>query len=427
MVMVDDADVRRRLDGLAADMAGRGVLRSAEWRQAFGEVRRHVFVPRYWHDEEPGAYPARWRMVDNATRDHDQWMRAVYSDRTLATELTGVAVDDGHRMHPQVTSSSTMPSLVVAMLEELDVTDDMRVLEIGTGTGYNAALLCERLGDIHVTSIDLNAELVVLAAARLMEHGYRPYLVTGDGAEGVPERAPYDRLVATCGLDHIPPEWIRQTVDGGKILTNLRGPFNAHALISLTVLDGTASGRFLAQDGGFMPRRTDPLRPYDYSLSTDYRSSDLQPVTGHTTLNPQDLFTRPTWGLLAQTLLHDVHYRPVYLDENTEDSENPKNIGTELASPDGSWARISHALDHNGYQTEQLGPRRMWDELEVLHHTWTALGRPGHERIGLTITANVDDDPGAAPTLWLDKPDNEIIEVNQLLAPIRAPGPSGGD
>jgi hypothetical protein len=90
VITVDDADVQRRLDQLANQLVERGELRSPEWRQAFRTVRRHVFVPRYWHDEEPGAFPARWRMVDNATRDHHEWLDALYSNRTLATDLTGL-------------------------------------------------------------------------------------------------------------------------------------------------------------------------------------------------------------------------------------------------------------------------------------------------------------------------------------------------
>ncbi len=172
MVTVDEHEVVRRLEELAEELTVSGDLCNPEWRRAFLAVRRHVFVPRYWHDEEPGAFPARWRMVDNATRDHQEWLDAVYSNRTLATELTGTPALAGGGMHPQVTSSTTMPGLVMAMLEDLDVADGMRVLEIGTGTGYNAALLCERLGDVNVTSIDFDPELVALADVRLAHHGY---------------------------------------------------------------------------------------------------------------------------------------------------------------------------------------------------------------------------------------------------------------
>jgi protein-L-isoaspartate O-methyltransferase len=69
------------------------------------------------------------------------------------------------------TSSSTLPSLVLEMLEELDVAEGHRVLEIGTGSGYNAALLCQRLGSELVTSVDIDPELVDLARERLAANG----------------------------------------------------------------------------------------------------------------------------------------------------------------------------------------------------------------------------------------------------------------
>lgn len=89
-------------------------------------------------------------MIDCANRDHNEWIEAVYSIRTLATDLNGVPSRDGTSMHPQVTSSTTRPGLVMAMLEDL-VSDGMRVLEVGTEPATTAALLCQRLGETNVT------------------------------------------------------------------------------------------------------------------------------------------------------------------------------------------------------------------------------------------------------------------------------------
>lgn len=395
MVTVDEHEVVRRLEALAAGLTDSGDLRSPEWRQAFLAVRRHVFVPRYWHDEEPGAFPARWRMVDNATRDHREWLDAVYSNRTLATELTGSPALVGGGMHPQVTSSTTMPGLVMAMLEDLEVADGMRVLEIGTGTGYNAALLCERLGDDNVTSIDVDPELVALAGVRLADHGYRPHLVAGDGAAGVPERAPFDRIIATCGLARIPRRWIEQSCEGGKIMANVLGPFNPYALILLTVNDGSASGKFLRQSGGFMPLRTDPTRAFDYTV--DIRRKATGTTDGHSRLDPRQAYNDQTWGILAQTYLQGMACRRIYVDDD-------EHLGTELATPDGlSWAVIHHTPDSNGHPTQQAGPRRLWDELEQVHERWTALDHPAYHRFGLTLDRN------SHAFLWLDHPDSHHI------------------
>ncbi len=407
MALVDDDDVVKRLATLADEVSDAGKLRSPQWRQAFLAVRRHVFVPRFWHDEESGTFPARWRMVDGATRDHLEWLDAVYSDRTLATDLTAAPGDEGW-MHPQVTSSTTMPGLMLAMLEDLDVTDGMRILEIGTGAGYTAALLCERLGDTHVTTIDIDPELVALATLRLADHGYRPTVVCGDGAQGVPSAAPFDRIIATCGIDHIPPAWIDQCRDGAKILANLRGPFDAWPLVLLTVENGTASGTFLSRSGAFMPRRTDPTEPFDYRTTIHTRR--VEPARTHSLLDPALASSHRGWGQLAQQHLRGMTCQQVY----APDSEG---LITQIATPDGSsWAFAHHTADRNqGHLVEQEGPRRLWDKLETLHEQWTLLGSPSLERFGLTINR------GSPPVLWLDHPDSGHLWPSDEPQVVEAP------
>src|SRR5207248_8077907 len=90
------------------------------------------------------------------------WLDEIYSDTVLTIRVVGSTV----------TSTSSMPSLMWAMLDALEVEPGHRVLEIGTGSGYNAALLSERLGDELVTSVDVDGELVELARARLAQAGY---------------------------------------------------------------------------------------------------------------------------------------------------------------------------------------------------------------------------------------------------------------
>src|SRR5262249_61868423 len=108
-------------------------------------------------------------------------------------------------------SSSTAPGLMVRMLEALDVHDGHRVLEIGTGTGYNAALLAARLGDTQVFSVELRPDLTEAARQRLADTGYHPPLVTRDGGEGLAEHAPYDRIIATCAVPAVPPPGLAPT------------------------------------------------------------------------------------------------------------------------------------------------------------------------------------------------------------------------
>jgi protein-L-isoaspartate(D-aspartate) O-methyltransferase len=212
------------------------------WRAAFEAVPRHLFVPSYYVGVV-GGYERRWGHSPDP-RARETWLRGAYEDVPLATRLR----------EGELLSSSSQPSLMAAMLTELRVADGHRVLEIGTGTGYNAALLAHRLGDDRlVTTVDLDPEITEAAVRHLAAAGYRPVVVTGDGARGVPGRAPYDRIIATCTLNRVPRAWLAQCRPGARVLT----PF-ATGLLALTVRDaGHAEGRFLPTPAYFVPLRGD--------------------------------------------------------------------------------------------------------------------------------------------------------------------------
>jgi predicted RNA methylase len=105
-----------------------------------------------------------------------EWLDAVYSDTALTTQLG--QTDPGNTLRPLTVpaSSSTKPTLMARMLADLHTHPGHRVLEIGTGTGYNAALLCHRLGDRNVCSIDIHPALIHAAHTRLASLGHHPHL-----------------------------------------------------------------------------------------------------------------------------------------------------------------------------------------------------------------------------------------------------------
>ncbi|WP_030688029.1 methyltransferase domain-containing protein [Streptomyces sp. NRRL B-1347] len=211
------------------------------WREAFDAVPRHVFVP-YYYVSLAGGYERLWGEDPDPVR-RARWLRGAYADAPLATR-----VRDG-----DLVSSSSQPSLMAKMLVELQVGDagPCDVLEIGAGTGYNAALLAHRLGDGHVTTVDLDPEITESARRHLAVAGYRPTVVTGDGAAGCARRAPYDRIIATCTLSSVPRPWLGQCRPGALVLAPL-----ATGLIALRVRDAThAEGRFLHTPAYFVPLR----------------------------------------------------------------------------------------------------------------------------------------------------------------------------
>ncbi|HVW43504.1 MAG TPA: methyltransferase domain-containing protein [Amycolatopsis sp.] len=360
-----------------------GAVTDPAWADAFRQVPRHVFVPRFFVSDAGG-----WAAVDQSDPG---WLAAVYSDRVLVTQL-----DDNpgmwhvaRRIGPVrgvATSSSSMPSIMAIMLDELSATGGHRVLEVGTGTGYNAALLCHRLGSANVSTVDIDARLVRKARARLAVCGYYPVCETWDGARGFAENAPYDRILCTCSVSSIPPAWLEQTVPGGVIVTTLNRPLGAGLVRIVAGRGATGFGRVLSRDGRFMPLRAHRLADARRLLATvsvngsKPRETDL-PV--REVLNPASGFE-----FFAGLALPQV--TPVF------DPACPAT--TYLLHPDGSWAR--HEPGEGADHITQGGPRPLWDLLEGAYADWYALGEPTRERFGMTVTA-------AGQWLWLDEPDGE--------------------
>ncbi|MGH3828808.1 MAG: protein-L-isoaspartate(D-aspartate) O-methyltransferase, partial [Pseudonocardiaceae bacterium] len=151
---VDSNETRVLRREMVTALTNAGTLTDDRWRRAFLAVPRHMLVPAY--------YQASEHIVGET--DRERWLRLVYSDTTLITQ----------RRPDAVTSSGTMPSLVAMMVQALEVEDGHRVLQVATGTGYTAALLCERLGSAQVTSIDVDPDLTSAARDRLRSCGYTP-------------------------------------------------------------------------------------------------------------------------------------------------------------------------------------------------------------------------------------------------------------
>ncbi|MCW2914403.1 MAG: Protein-L-isoaspartate(D-aspartate) O-methyltransferase [Actinomycetia bacterium] len=367
MIEVEEDQERDLRRALVAKLTEDGSLRDPRWIAAFQAVPRHVFVPRFLLDR---THTNTYEPVDATDpAQHREWLERVYSDEPLVTRVDGMFS----------VSSSSQPSLMADMLETLQITGAERVLEIGTGTGYNSALLCEGLGtDDQVFSVDIDADLVEAARGHLDGLGYRPTLATLDGAEGYPDGAPYDRIIATCSLPRVPVEWIAQTAEGGLILVNLYRDLGGGALALLRVEDGQASGHFMPYFGGFMPTCTIERIPGSELLATHrtHEDADRDGVERATAMS-EDLLKDDTFGMVA-ALRVDAQ-RLGLLPEG-----EPEQFW--LLGRDGSWA-YQTTDKGGGLIAVQGGPIELWDQLEAAYDDWTALGRPAREEYGLTVTA----------------------------------------
>ncbi|MGH3864501.1 methyltransferase domain-containing protein [Actinokineospora sp.] len=368
---------------LAARLAQAGDLSDARWIEAFSATPRHLFVPRFRLGTDGPEYAA-----DDV--DQAEWLAEAYSDKPLTTQSKphpdGLTTVDGLPFLIP-TSSSTGPGLMARMLEMLDVRDRHRILEIGTGTGYNAALLCHRVGSDSVVSVELDPTLVDLARHRLSSLGCRPALVVGDGALGVADHGPYDRIIATAAVADIPAAWIDQLAENGKVVANLRGELSTGAVCVLARSEGSSelTGRFAPLEGHFMwsrPSVDNPLRPHQSPPS--HRGSLV--FHGRTALNPADLIGDDDFRFLLQLQLSGAESFYAIGDTAT------------LLTSDGSRAEVGMLEADGRRPVVQYGSRRIWDTVEATAALRRDLGNPALDRYGVTASKS-------ARFVWLDSPD----------------------
>lgn len=311
--------------------------------------------------------------------DPDRWDALCASDEAIVTQVDdGTPALDGRGAHPS--SSSSAPPLIAAMLDHLDLTGSETVLEIGAGTGWNAALLADRLGSGNVTTIECDPTLADHARTRLAQAGYGEVaVVTGDGSQGHPRRAPYDRVIATAAVHEIPYAWVEQTRPGGLIVAPFTPTLSGGGRLAvLRVTDGAATGH-LADTAAFMflrQQRPEPVWWGDDEARGDY----TEHVRGQAP-------AAEVWAAEAASFGVGV-LMPGCVQGRTVSPDGTMTL--RVSDPaTGSWASCTEL--GAGYQIRQHGPRLLWTDLEATHAYWTSQGRPDHTRFRLTVTSDGQD------------------------------------
>lgn len=196
---MDDAEARRARRRLVDELRRRGRLHSTRVVEAMATVPRHDFVPA-------------------AVRD------SAYEDRPL---------DIGRE---QVV---TAPHLVAGMTELLELQPGQSVLEIGTGSGYHAAVMAEVVGPENVITVERFPDLAGAARAALARAGYGDVaVVVGDGSRGLPGHPPFDRLSVASVAPAIPRTLVDQLAEGGRLVIPLGPRDGPHELVLATKRDG---------------------------------------------------------------------------------------------------------------------------------------------------------------------------------------------
>jgi protein-L-isoaspartate(D-aspartate) O-methyltransferase len=194
---------KRRLQMVEQDIQGRGV-KDALVLKAMRRVQRHLFV------------------------EESLWPRA-YNDYPLP-------IGGGQTI--------SQPYVVALMTEALGLRGSERVLEVGTGSGYQAAVLAEIVKEVF--TIEIRPELYANARDRLQKLGYRNvHVKQGDGYLGWPEHAPFDAIIVTASPDHIPPPLLAQLKEGGRLIIPLGSTVYYQNLTLVTKRQGKLETREL--------------------------------------------------------------------------------------------------------------------------------------------------------------------------------------
>jgi protein-L-isoaspartate(D-aspartate) O-methyltransferase len=194
---------KRRLQMVEQDIQGRGV-KDALVLKAMRRVQRHLFVEEsLW----PGAY--------------NDYPLPIGGGQTIS-----------------------QPYVVALMTEALGLRGSERVLEVGTGSGYQAAVLAEIVKEVF--TIEIRPELYANARDRLQKLGYRNvHVKQGDGYLGWPEHAPFDAIIVTASPDHIPPPLLAQLKEGGRLIIPLGSTVYYQNLTLVTKRQGKLETREL--------------------------------------------------------------------------------------------------------------------------------------------------------------------------------------
>lgn len=196
----DFTKLKKARERLVADYIENKGIKEPGVLSAMREVQRHSFVP-------------------------DDLESSAYADRPLP-------IGEGQTI--------SQPYVVALMTEILHLTNQHRVLEIGTGSGYQAAVLARIAKDVY--SIEIKQKLYKKATEVLESLGYKNVKTRhGDGYFGWPEAAPFDAIMITAAVDHIPPPLIKQLKDGGRLTLPLGNPFSYQNLVLVTKQGGDVS------------------------------------------------------------------------------------------------------------------------------------------------------------------------------------------
>jgi protein-L-isoaspartate(D-aspartate) O-methyltransferase len=355
-----------------------GALKTPAVAQAFLRIPREAFVPCFYEQETAGPTTA-WKLVCADDIRREDYLAAVYRNQSLVTKL-----DEGRRP----VSSSSQPAVMARMLEVLDVQPGQRVLEIGTGSGYNAALLATLTGEAsRVVTVERDAELAATAGEALERVlGPGVTVIVGDGVTGWPRGASYDRIIATASAPTLPMAWVEQLHPNGKLVMDLQGTL-ASGFLVVEKSATEVSGHFLPEPLHFMPLETETITMPQTKLAS------LLQQGCQATFTPEDDAVFPD-ALFDPAFRWFVQWR-ILGCQVSKRKQTQRDTGAVIHSilviepKSRALARFQRQQEEDKWRGEVYGSVQFWQELQQAYETFHALEEPGQQQYRLIVEEEV--------------------------------------
>ncbi|GAA2720207.1 MULTISPECIES: methyltransferase domain-containing protein [Streptomyces] len=224
--VTQEAEAAQARQAMVRRLEEQGVLSDPLLREALLAVPREVLLPRAYVRRDAGyPEPVVLELLDGVhPEDRKEWLELIYSGASVLAQRNGEALEGqvrGRVKGGRITSQTSVVSMTVQMLQDLRLCPGLSYLELGAGPGYSTALAARVLGAGRVTAVERDAEMAFAAARRLAALGLEADVVAGDGLDGHPERAPYERIAFTFSVPYLPVKVVEQLAEDGLLLAHL--------------------------------------------------------------------------------------------------------------------------------------------------------------------------------------------------------------
>ncbi|WP_327359965.1 protein-L-isoaspartate O-methyltransferase [Streptomyces sp. NBC_01296] len=344
-------------------------------RDALLALRRELLIRQaYVRRSAPDELPPRWELLDWARPDdRDELCHLLHRGDSVPVQHAGEPIlgrIPGVRSGGTMTAMSSTMGMTSGLLDALDLRPGQRVLDVGSGAGVTAGVMCFVCGDEGVVTLDVDRHVSEAMRAHLAVLGYRPTVVTGDGRVGWPARAAYDRIFVSFAVPSIPTALVDQLAPGGLALMTVAT--SSPSWPGLAVITKSSMGQVQAE-----------LRAVEFGHRAGTGIDGFEQVFLSAKFRKQIAAGGGRWTRRSRLVPPAVTDRGAWLALGALRPGLVRDYGAEdltLGAPScGSWMRARPAGSR--WTVTADGPRDIWAELHEVAALWRAAGSPSAYRI----------------------------------------------